>query len=175
MITARVTGGYCHRLPLGRERPLTSSSLGTGKPDHRLLLSLREPLGSFKLNSESSRKPVGAEITHGFTALTSRQVEVLEVIARGLTNSQIGRVLNMSKYTVAQHIKEMLKKTGCINRTDLVNRAHENGMLKESAAEGPTEAVSATFGDHLMLELHEDESGFGGAADLASRSPGGTR
>jgi DNA-binding NarL/FixJ family response regulator len=66
----------------------------------------------------------------GFSRLTARQVSILKMIARGLTNPQIGVELRMSKYTVAQHIREMLKRTGSTNRTDLVNRAYIIGILR---------------------------------------------
>lgn len=65
----------------------------------------------------------------GFESLTARQMAVLEMVSRGLTNVQIGRELHMSKYTVAQHLKEIFRRTGSVNRTDLVDRAHRMGIL----------------------------------------------
>jgi DNA-binding NarL/FixJ family response regulator len=62
------------------------------------------------------------------------------MIARGLTNREIGYELHMSKYTVAQHIKEMFKRTGSVNRTDLINRAHITGILNDGLdGIGPSE------------------------------------
>lgn len=66
-----------------------------------------------------------------FDTLTTRQLAVLRLISSGLTNIQIAAQLHMSKYTVAQHIKEMFKRTGSINRADLVNRAHISGALHD--------------------------------------------
>lgn len=65
-----------------------------------------------------------------FTNLTPRQLDVLHLISTGLTNLQIAQQLHMSKYTVAQHIKEMFRRTGSVNRTDLVNRARVYGPLR---------------------------------------------
>lgn len=64
----------------------------------------------------------------GFSSLTARQVAILEMVSYGLTNAQIGHELHMSKYTVAQHLKEMFRRTGSVNRTDLVARAHRLGF-----------------------------------------------
>jgi DNA-binding NarL/FixJ family response regulator len=65
----------------------------------------------------------------GFANLTQRQLTILEFVSRGLTNMQISQELHMSKYTVAQHIAEMFKRTGAANRTDLVHRAHTHGAI----------------------------------------------
>lgn len=76
-----------------------------------------------------------AGVSRGFSSLTERHRTILELVSHGLTNVQIGRELHMSKYTVAQHIKEIFKRTGSINRTDLVARAHESGTLPSRPAE----------------------------------------
>lgn len=64
-----------------------------------------------------------------FRLLTERERSVLRFTSEGLTNIQIAAKLHISKYTVAQHIAKMLRVTGAINRTDLVNRAHRAGVL----------------------------------------------
>jgi DNA-binding NarL/FixJ family response regulator len=66
---------------------------------------------------------------------TQREMSVLHLVASGLTNVQIGEKLHISKYTVAQHIAMMLRRIGAANRTDLVSRAHAEGILKAQAVE----------------------------------------
>jgi DNA-binding NarL/FixJ family response regulator len=66
---------------------------------------------------------------------TQREMTVLHLVASGLTNVQIGEKLHISKYTVAQHIAMMLRRVGAANRTDLVSRAHAEGILKTQAIE----------------------------------------
>ena len=61
--------------------------------------------------------------------LTQREMSILRLIALGFTNVQVGEKLHISKYTVAQHIAKMLRRLGAANRTDLVNRAHVEGIL----------------------------------------------
>jgi DNA-binding NarL/FixJ family response regulator len=64
---------------------------------------------------------------------TSREMSILELIARGLTNIQIARELHISKYTVAQHVAKMLERSSAINRTDLVSRSYATGILQNSS------------------------------------------
>jgi DNA-binding NarL/FixJ family response regulator len=64
-----------------------------------------------------------------FQELTIREQSILRLAAQGYTNIQIATHLHISKYTVAQHIAKMLRRTGASNRTDLVHRAHVAGAL----------------------------------------------
>jgi LuxR family maltose regulon positive regulatory protein len=70
----------------------------------------------------------------GFASLTKRELTVLHLIAKGCTNIQIATNLHISKYTVAQHVAKMLQRTGAANRTDLVGKAHDAGILTRTAA-----------------------------------------
>jgi DNA-binding NarL/FixJ family response regulator len=70
-----------------------------------------------------------ANAPDGFSRLTARQLSILTMVARGLTNREIGQELHLSRYTVAQHVEEMLRRTGTVNRTDLINQAHISGIL----------------------------------------------
>ena len=66
-----------------------------------------------------------------FRAFTAREKGILLLAAHGYTNVQIAVQLNISKYTVAQHIAKMLRRTGAANRTDLVHRAHIAGVIAD--------------------------------------------
>jgi DNA-binding CsgD family transcriptional regulator len=50
--------------------------------------------------------------------LSPREVEVLKLIAIGRSNKDIARVLSISLSTVATHVRSILSKTGCANRTE---------------------------------------------------------
>jgi DNA-binding NarL/FixJ family response regulator len=61
--------------------------------------------------------------------LTSREREVLELLARGLTQAQIAERLFISPKTVGGHIQRVLEKLGVHSRAQAVALAHELGLL----------------------------------------------
>jgi DNA-binding NarL/FixJ family response regulator len=62
--------------------------------------------------------------------LTSREREVLQLVATGLTNQQIADKLFTSKRTVETHRQSLLEKTGAINTPSLIKYAMEHGLLQ---------------------------------------------
>lgn len=64
--------------------------------------------------------------------LTSRQVEVLELMTKGLPNKSIARTLNVAEGTVKLHVAAILRNLGARNRTDAVMQASRLGVLPES-------------------------------------------
>lgn len=62
-------------------------------------------------------------------ALTTRQQEVLKLIATGLLNKEIADRLYISERTVKFHVSEILAKLGAGNRTEAVAIATEKGLL----------------------------------------------
>ena len=55
--------------------------------------------------------------------LSDREIQVLELVASGLTNEQISKNLEISKRTVDNHISNILTKTDTENRVALVRWA----------------------------------------------------
>jgi len=51
--------------------------------------------------------------------LTSRELEVVALVARGLTNRDIAQALYLSHWTVKRHIARVLKKLGMATRVEL--------------------------------------------------------
>lgn len=62
-------------------------------------------------------------------AVTPRQLEVLALVARGRQNKNIADDLGIAERTVKLHITALLSLTGARNRTHLVARARELGLL----------------------------------------------
>ncbi|MER6093100.1 LuxR C-terminal-related transcriptional regulator [Streptomyces bluensis] len=62
--------------------------------------------------------------TEGQTGLTSRQREVLALVARGLSNSEIAGFLGVSRSTVKSHVSAMLRVLDLRDRTQLIVYAH---------------------------------------------------
>ena len=61
--------------------------------------------------------------------LTAREVEILAHVARGRSNRQIGEELHISEHTTANHLRSILRKTGCANRTEAATYAHRRGLV----------------------------------------------
>jgi DNA-binding NarL/FixJ family response regulator len=62
-------------------------------------------------------------------ALTGRELEVLQLLASGLTNQEIGRMLVISAGTVKHHVRHIVSKLGVSDRTQAAVRAVELGLL----------------------------------------------
>jgi len=62
--------------------------------------------------------------------LTAREAEILRQVARGLSNKEIGKELFISEHTAANHIRSILRKTGCANRTEAATYAHRHGLVE---------------------------------------------
>ena len=63
--------------------------------------------------------------------LTDRQIEVLVLLSRGLTNPEIAQQLNVSKHTARHHVSEILGKLNAANRAEAVAIAIQRGILKQ--------------------------------------------
>ena len=60
--------------------------------------------------------------------LTRREIEVLRLIAMGRSNKDISLVLSISLSTVATHVRSILGKTGCANRTEAAAYANRHEL-----------------------------------------------
>ena len=61
--------------------------------------------------------------------LTSREFEVLRMLAEGQPNQAIARELVVTLDTVKKHVGHLLGKLGAANRTEAVARARELGLI----------------------------------------------
>jgi DNA-binding NarL/FixJ family response regulator len=69
--------------------------------------------------------------TQGFQLeeLTTREHEVLELLAEGLSNRSIAYKLEISEHTVKFHVNAILRKLGAQSRTEAVVRATRSGLI----------------------------------------------
>jgi DNA-binding NarL/FixJ family response regulator len=75
------------------------------------------------------RTPARTE-PEGLDELTSREREVLELIATGLTNAEIAEQLQVSPLTAKTHVSRILMKLGARDRVQLVVIAYETGIVE---------------------------------------------
>ncbi|MEU6106431.1 response regulator transcription factor [Streptomyces flaveolus] len=69
--------------------------------------------------------------------LTEREAQVLELLARGLSNGQIAQTLSLSQHTVKTHVQNMLHKLRLPNRVHAAIYAFEAGV-RRAPAPGPS-------------------------------------
>src|SRR5690348_14529603 len=61
--------------------------------------------------------------------LSARELQVLELIVRGLANKQIAYSLNIAEHTVKNHVKNILSKLGVQDRTQAATAAIQRGIV----------------------------------------------
>jgi DNA-binding NarL/FixJ family response regulator len=104
--------------------------------------SLIDPQVTRRLVSQfCSRSPTTrrADVLAG--NLTQRELEVLKLVARGLSNAELANELTLSPLTTKTHVSRILTKLGLRDRTQLVVAAYESGLVTPGAptsrADGP--------------------------------------
>lgn len=83
--------------------------------------------------SEPERERVSEAPVEAPDGLTTRETEVLLLIADGLTNQEIARKLHVSTATVKTHINNLFAKTGLKDRAQAVRYAYGKGLVRPPA------------------------------------------
>jgi DNA-binding NarL/FixJ family response regulator len=63
------------------------------------------------------------------SSLTTRELEILEMVAKGLTNKQIGSALEISDHTVRNHVINIIEKLDVSDRTEAATTAIQRGII----------------------------------------------
>jgi len=104
--------------------------------------------------------------------LTSRELEVLQLVASGLANNEIAQTLRVTRQTVKFHLSNVYRKLNVDNRTKASHYAHQNGMMRVSGLEAdasadtsPDPASAATADQDAVVAM---EWGSGGASNRSA-------
>jgi len=111
--------------PPGFGRPIASRG-ARGKT-----ISIAETGGLASLAARASQLSPSAAATKAFPDdLSPREVAILRLVARGLSNREIGSELTISEHTAANHVRSILRKTQSANRTEATAYAHRRGLVQ---------------------------------------------
>ena len=110
-------------------------------PPEQLLAAIRIVAGGDALLSPAVTKRVIERFTHvprptppkAFEELTERELEVFRLIARGLSNAEIGQQLYISDTTVKTHITHILQKLDLRDRVQAIVLAYQTGLFDGDA------------------------------------------
>lgn len=62
--------------------------------------------------------------------LTSREIEVLRLVALGYNNNEVARTMNFSIHTVKSHLENIYKKFGVHNKIQALIKAIQAGLIE---------------------------------------------
>jgi DNA-binding NarL/FixJ family response regulator len=71
--------------------------------------------------------------------LTKREHEVVDLIAKGMSNKEIATKLNLAVHTIKSHVHNILDKLALHTRLELASFAHSGGMVKKSPRQDSAE------------------------------------
>ncbi len=112
-----------------------SGYLLKGTPAERIVEAIGEVYrGGSVIQPQLARRLLrrfqSARSTDGAAALTPRETEILQLIARGLSNRAAAETLGLSRATVRTHLEHIYAKLDVSNRTEAVTEAIRRGLIE---------------------------------------------
>jgi len=95
--------------------------------------ALLDPAVTRRVIEEFARSPAPGPVPARVAELTDRELEVLHLVAQGLSNAEIAASLVVSEATVKTHVARMLAKLGLRDRVQAVVFAYERGLVRPGA------------------------------------------
>jgi DNA-binding NarL/FixJ family response regulator len=91
--------------------------------------ALLAPSVTRRIIEQFARRPVDADVLERVASLTQREREVLVMLARGRSNSELAAELFVTEGTVKTHVSSLLAKLGLRDRVQAVVMAYESGLV----------------------------------------------
>jgi DNA-binding NarL/FixJ family response regulator len=91
--------------------------------------ALLSPSITRRLIADYARRPPASEQPAALAELTPRELEVLRLLARGLSNGEIARELVLGEATVKTHVARVFQKLDLHDRAQAVVLAYETGLV----------------------------------------------
>jgi two-component system response regulator DegU len=85
-----------------------------------------------KLLSSGAAGAISSRLTH-------RQVQLMNLVADGLSNKEIATSLNLSQYTVKNHLRRVMRQVEATSRYDAVELMRASGLLSERRSAAPVD------------------------------------
>jgi DNA-binding NarL/FixJ family response regulator len=98
--------------------------------------ALLHPALTRRLLERFVASPPPGRLPPTLSVLTEREIDVLRLVGRGLTNAEIATELFLGEATVKTHLGHVLAKLGLRDRVQAVVRAYESGLVRPGQADG---------------------------------------
>ena len=95
--------------------------------------ALLDPAATRRVSAAFGRRAAAKPRPRELDELTARELEVLELLARGLSNQEIAAELIVGDATVKTHVARVLMKLGLRDRVQAVVFAYEHGIVEPGA------------------------------------------
>ena len=92
--------------------------------------ALLSPSITRRMIEEFTKRPVPGTPPPQLASLTGREVEVLKLVSRGLSNAEIAKQLYVGEGTVKTHVSHLLTKLQLRDRVQAVVVAYESGLVQ---------------------------------------------
>jgi DNA-binding NarL/FixJ family response regulator len=95
--------------------------------------ALLAPSVTRRVISRFAQRPKPRDYTDSLRKLTSREVDIMKLVARGKTNAEIANELFIGEATVRTHVSNLLSKLDLRDRVQIVTFAYESGIVQPSS------------------------------------------
>src|SRR3954447_17876316 len=85
----------------------------------------------------ASRGAQAAGLHRDLSTLTPRELDVIQLLAKGLSNAELATTLHLSETTVKTHVTRILSKLGLRDRAQAIIVAYETGLITPGSANRP--------------------------------------